>query len=291
MKRAEFIHFDNVSKYFGNNAGLEMVGFKIQKNSIVGLLGPNGSGKSTLMRILSGLIISWDGDIYLEGQSIRKSNTILKRSGFLIEDPSFYEYLTAQQNLIMFSRLTNTDPMDVNKVLKKVDLFEEKDKKVSDYSYGMKQRLGIAQAILHNPDILFFDEPNNGLDPMGISTMNKTIDNLNKEGKTIFISTHILEDVKELCSHVIVLRDGKLVLDESIEGLIENEDIYIIKLKNTKIALDKLRSHSDVKVVDSNDKKITVKSAINIYDLISIIPSESQLNSISKDPNISRLFR
>ena len=291
MKRAEFIHFDNVSKYFGNNAALEKVGFKIQKNSIVGLLGPNGSGKSTLMRILSGLIISWDGDIFLEGQSIRKSNTILRRSGFLIEDPSFYEYLTAQQNLIMFSRLTNTDPMNVNKVLKKVDLFEEKDKKVSDYSYGMKQRLGIAQAILHDPDILFFDEPNNGLDPIGISTMNKTIDNLNKEGKTIFISTHILEDVKELCSHVIVLRDGKLVLDESIEGLIENEDIYIIKLNNTKIALDKLESHSDVKVVDSNDKKITVKSAINIYDLISIIPSESQLNSISKDPNISRLFR
>ena len=102
---------------------------------------------------------------------------------------------------------------------------------------------------------------------------------------------HILEDVKELCSHVIVLRDGKLVLDESIEGLIENEDIYIIKSNNTKIALDKLKSHSDVKVVDSNDKKITVKSAINIYDLISIIPSESQLNSISKDPNISRLFK
>ena len=291
MKRAEFIHFDNVSKYFGNNAALTKVDFKIRKNSIVGLLGPNGSGKSTLMRILSGLIISWDGDIYLEGQSIRKSNTILRRSGFLIEDPSFYEYLTAKQNLIMFSRLTNTDPMNVNKVLKKVDLFEEKDKKVSDYSYGMKQRLGIAQAILHNPDILFFDEPNNGLDPIGISTMNKTIDNLNKEGKTIFISTHILEDVKELCSHVIVLRDGKLVLDESIEGLIENEDIYIIKLNNTKIALDKLKSHSGVKVVDSNDKKITVKSAINIYDLISIIPSESQLNSISKDPNISRLFR
>lgn len=291
MKRAEFIHFDNVSKYFGNNAALTKVDFKIRKNSIVGLLGPNGSGKSTLMRILSGLIISWDGDIYLEGQSIRKSNTILKRSGFLIEDPSFYEYLTAQQNLIMFSRLTNTDPMNVNKVLKKVDLFEEKDKKVSDYSYGMKQRLGIAQAILHNPDILFFDEPNNGLDPIGISTMNKTIDNLNKEGKTIFISTHILEDVKELCSHVIVLRDGKLVLDESIEGLIENEDIYIIKLNNTKIALDKLKSHSGVKVVDSNDKKITVKAAINIYDLISIIPLESQLNSISKDPNISRLFR
>ena len=291
MKRAEFIHFDNVSKYFGNNAALKKVDFKIRKNSIVGLLGPNGSGKSTLMRILSGLIISWDGDIYLEGQSIRKSNTILRRSGFLIEDPSFYEYLTAQQNLIMFSRLTNTDPMNVNKVLKKVDMFEEKDKKVSDYSYGMKQRLGIAQAILHNPDILFFDEPNNGLDPIGISTMNKTIDNLNKEGKTIFISTHILEDVKELCSHVIVLRDGKLVLDESIEGLIENEDIYIIKLNNTKIALDKLKSHSGVKVVDSNDKKITVKAAINIYDLISIIPSESQLNSISKDPNISRLFR
>ena len=125
----DFIHFDNVSKYFGDNAALEKVCFKIKKNSIVGLLGPNGSGKSTLMRILSGLIISWDGDIYLEGDSIRGSNTMLKRSGFLIEDPSFYEYLTAQQNLTMFSRLTNTDPVEIKKVLKKVDLLNEKDKK------------------------------------------------------------------------------------------------------------------------------------------------------------------
>ena len=291
MKKFDFIHFDNVSKYFGNNAALEEVDFKIPQYSIVGLLGPNGSGKSTLMRILSGLIISWDGDIYLEGESIKKSNAILKRSGFLIEDPSFYEYLTAQQNLKMFSRLTNTDPKNINKVLKEVDLLDEKDKKVSDYSYGMKQRLGIAQAILHDPDILFFDEPNNGLDPIGISTMNKTMENLNKEGKTIFISTHILDDVKELCSHVIVLREGKLVLDESIEGLINNEDRYIIKLNNAQIALDKLESHSAVEVIDSSDKRITVKSSMNIYDLISIIPIDSELNSISRDPNISRLFR
>ena len=127
----DFIHFDNVSEYFGDNAALEKVCFKIKKNSIVGLLGPNGSGKSTLMRILSGLIISWDGDIYLEGDSIRGSSTMLKRSGFLIEDPSFYEYLTAQQNLTMFSRLTNTDPVEIKKVLKKVDLLNEKDKKVN----------------------------------------------------------------------------------------------------------------------------------------------------------------
>ncbi len=291
MKKFDFIHFDNVSKYFGNNAALEEVDFKIPQYSIVGLLGPNGSGKSTLMRILSGLIISWDGDIYLEGESIKKSNAILKRSGFLIEDPSFYEYLTAQQNLKMFSRLTSTDPKNINKVLKEVDLLDEKDKKVSDYSYGMKQRLGIAQAILHDPDILFFDEPNNGLDPIGISTMNKTMENLNKEGKTIFISTHILDDVKELCSHVIVLREGKLVLDESIEGLINNEERYILKLNNAQIALDKIESHSAVEVIDSSDKRITVRSSMNIYDLISIIPIDSELNSISRDPNISRLFR
>ena len=144
----------------------------------------------------------------------------------------------------MFSRLTNTDPVEIRKVLKKVDLLNEKDKKVSEYSYGMKQRLGIAQAILHDPDILFFDEPNNGLDPNGISTMNQTMDSLNKEGKTIFISTHILEHVKELCTHVIVLRDGKLVLDESMEDLIKTEDRYIIKLNNTQIAIDKLKLHS-----------------------------------------------
>ena len=121
--------------------------------------------------------------------------------------------------------------------------------------------------------------------------MNKTMENLNKEGKTIFISTHILDDVKELCSHVIVLREGKLVLDESIEGLINNEDRYIIKLNNAQIALDKLESHSAVEVIDSSDKRITVKSSMNIYDLISIIPIDSELNSISRDPNISRLFR
>ena len=291
MKMDDFIHFDNVSKYFGDNAALEKVCFKIKKNSIVGLLGPNGSGKSTLMRILSGLIISWDGDIYLEGDSIRGSSTMLKRSGFLIEDPSFYEYLTAQQNLTMFSRLTNTDPVEIKKVLKKVDLLNEKDKKVSEYSYGMKQRLGIAQAILHDPDILFFDEPNNGLDPNGISKMNQTMDNLNKEVKKILISTHILEHVKELCTHVIVLRDGKLVLDESMEDLIKNEDRYIIKLNNTQIAIDKLKLHSAIKVVDSNDKKIIVKSTLSIHDIISIIPLESEINSISRDPNISRLFR
>ena len=155
----------------------------------------------------------------------------------------------------------------------------------------MKQRLGIAQAILHDPDILFFDEPNNGLDPNGISTMNQTMDNLNKEGKTIFISTHILEHVKELCTHVIVLRDGKLVLDESMEDLIKNEDRYIIKLNNTQIAIDKLKLHSAIKVVDSNEKKIIVKSTLSIRDIVSIIPLESEINSISRDPNISRLFR
>ena len=121
--------------------------------------------------------------------------------------------------------------------------------------------------------------------------MKKTMDSVNKEGKTIFISTHILEHVKELCTHVIVLRDGKLVLDESMEDLIKNEDRYIIKLNNTQIAIDKLKLHSAIKVVDSNDKKIIVKSTLSIHDIISIIPLESEINSISRDPNISRLFR
>ena len=290
--RSSSFSFQNVSKRFDSITALDDISLEIPTNSVFGLLGPNGSGKSTLMRILAGLIKSWDGSIHIKDKSYNsESRWQLKNFGFLIETPSFYEYLSAYDNLKIFSRLTNSRADSIDNVLHTVNLFDRKKDKVKTYSYGMKQRLGLAQSLLHDPDFLILDEPNNGLDPNGISTMNQTMDNLNKEGKTIFISTHILEHVKELCTHVIVLRDGKLVLDESMEDLIKNEDRYIIKLNNTQIAIDKLELHTAIKVVDSNEKKIIVKSTLSIHDIVSIIPLESEINSISRDPNISRLFR
>ena len=240
MSSSTLVKIEKVSKCFGNARVLNDVSFEIPKGSVLGILGPNGSGKSTLMRIIAGLIKTWDGNIYFDGKPIAEESMYLHRVGFLIEDPAFYEHLTAAENLIMLSRLTNSPLDNIERLLKEVDLNGSEDKLVRNFSYGMKQRLGIAQAILNDPDILFLDEPSNGLDPHGIVQMNNTIVDLNKKGKTICLSTHVVEHVKDLCSHIIILKEGNLVLDDSIENLFENSNKYEIKSKSIEAIKDQL---------------------------------------------------
>ena len=216
MKNLSLIEIRNVSKYFGKTKVLDNISFNIPENSIIGILGPNGSGKSTLMRIIAGLIRSWEGEILFEGQPVRDNNRYLHRLGFLIEDPAFYEHLTADENLKMLARLTESPITDIVSVLEKVNLRGCGDKLVYQFSYGMKQRLGIAQSILNDPSVIFLDEPSNGLDPHGINQMNEIIRELNKQRKTICISTHVIEQVKELCSHIVVLKEGGIILNDSV---------------------------------------------------------------------------
>ena len=154
----------------------------------------------------------------------------------------------------------------------------------------MKQRLGIAQAILNDADILFLDEPNNGLDPNGMIQMNKTITDLNKLGKTICISTHILEDVKELCSHIIILKDGELILDNSIENLLMNTKKYVIKSKNSKNVESTLSKIKNLKIIEKTDKKIVINSSLKIQEIIQLIPHDVDIFSINKEPDIENLF-
>ena len=191
---------------------LDDISLEIPTNSIFGLLGPNGSGKSTLMRILAGLIKSWDGSIHIKDKSYNsESRWQLKNFGFLIEAPSFYEYLSAYDNLKIFSRLTNSRADSIDNVLRTVNLFDRKKDKVKTYSYGMKQRLGLAQSLLHDPDFLILDEPNNGLDPTGVREMSRIINKLQRNGKTICVSTHILSEVDTLCTHAAILKKGKQI--------------------------------------------------------------------------------
>ena len=284
------IEIKNVNKSFGSLEVLKNISFNIEKNTIVGILGPNGSGKSTLMRIISGLIKTWKGDICFYGDSIRLNNYYLHSTGFLIEDPAFYEHLTAIENLNLLARLSKTPAWRVNQALKRVDLDKSLNKKVSQFSYGMKQRLGIAQAILNDADILFLDEPNNGLDPNGMIQMNKTITDLNKLGKTICISTHILEDVKELCSHIIILKYGELILDNSIENLLMNTKKYVIKSKNSKNVESTLSKIKNLKIIEKTDKKIVINSSLKIQEIIQLIPHDVDIFSINKEPDIENLF-
>ena len=290
MNSSTLVKIEKVSKCFGKARVLNNVSFEIPKGSVLGILGPNGSGKSTLMRIIAGLIKTWDGGIYFDGKPIAEESMYLHRVGFLIEDPAFYEHLTAAENLIMLSRLTNSPLDNIERLLKEVDLNGSEDKLVRNFSYGMKQRLGIAQAILNDPDILFLDEPSNGLDPHGIVQMNDTIVDLNKKGKTICLSTHVVEHVKDLCSHIIILKEGNLVLDDSIENLFENSKKYEIKSKSIEPIKDKLSQIEDVTIIEETDKKLTIDSELHLNDLLKIFSENNDLYSINKKLDIQDLF-
>ena len=174
--------------------------------------------------------------------------------------------------------------------MKEVDLNGSEDKLVRNFSYGMKQRLGIAQAILNDPDILFLDEPSNGLDPHGIVQMNDTIVDLNKKGKTICLSTHVVEHVKDLCSHIIILKEGNLVLDDSIENLFENSNKYEIKSKSIEPIKDKLSQIEDVTIIEETDKKLTIDSELDLSDLLKTFSENNGLYSINKKLDIQDLF-
>ena len=290
MSSKTLIEIKNVTKYFGKVKILDNVSFKIPDRSVVGILGPNGSGKSTLMRIISGLIKSWEGDILFNGRSIKEDNSYLSKVGFLIEEPAFYEHLSAVQNLTILSRLTNFPTNKIVDILKKVELDDFPNKIVSEFSYGMKQRLGIAQAILNDPNILFLDEPSNGLDPIGMVEMNKIISELNAQGKTICISTHVLEHVKDLCSHVIILKEGRLVLNDSIENLFSSTTKYEIKSTNIKSLKANLSKLTNLNIIDETDRKLIIDSKLSFHELIKTLPENINIHSINKEPNIQDLF-
>ena len=292
MKRDDVIKLNKVVKTFGKSKALDDVSFSIPKNSIFGLLGPNGSGKSTLMRILSGLIIKWDGEIFIENKNIKLNQKFfLRKCGFLIENPTFYEYLTAYQNLSLLAKLSNCSDQEIDSVLADVNLVEDANRKVGDFSYGMKQRLGIAQAILHNPDILFLDEPNNGLDPLGIQEMNKTILKLHAKGKTICVSTHILNDVEELCSDVVILKEGKLIHSSSMEFLIDQSKEIIIRGKDIESISQHLTELNSFQIKSIDKEKLIIKTELDIHSISQLLPKNSLVRSISKEPNLADLFK
>ena len=290
MSSSTLVKIEKVSKCFGKARVLNNVSFEIPKGSVLGILGPNGSGKSTLMRIIAGLIKTWDGSIYFDGKPIAEESMYLHRVGFLIEDPAFYEHLTAAENLIMLSRLTNSPLDNIERLLKEVDLNGSEDKLVRNFSYGMKQRLGIAQAILNDPDILFLDEPSNGLDPHGIVQMNDTIVDLNKKGKTICLSTHVVEHVKDLCSHIVILKEGNLILNDTIENLFKNTTKYDIKSNDVESIKDQLSQLENLTIVEETDKKLTIDSKLNLSELLKNSSENNNIYSINKKLDIQELF-
>tara|TARA_B100000282_G_scaffold250008_1_gene194190 strand:+ start:827 stop:1711 length:885 start_codon:yes stop_codon:yes gene_type:complete len=291
--RSSSFSFQNVSKRFDSIMALDDISLEIPTNSIFGLLGPNGSGKSTLMRILAGLIKSWDGSIHIKDKSYNsESRWQLKNFGFLIEAPSFYEYLSAYDNLKIFSRLTNSRADSIDNVLRTVNLFDRKKDKVKTYSYGMKQRLGLAQSLLHDPDFLILDEPNNGLDPTGVREMSRIINKLQRNGKTICVSTHILSEVDTLCTHAAILNKGKQIATVELDDKYHNYNTYLLHVEEEKTIIEKFKGNNDFELEKIDKNSIILRTSLDnaLNTLRKMNLNESGLKHITKQSNLVRYF-
>ena len=210
------------------------VSIQIEKGAICGLLGPNGAGKTTIIRMLTGLIRPTSGDIFINEQSVVKNRaSALKNVGAIVESPIFFPYMTGRENLKNLVRLHDTIPkhakdVKVVEVLQIVGLGDRADEKVRTYSLGMKQRLGIAQALLGDPALLILDEPANGLDPMGMRELRELILILkNKYGKTILLSSHLLDEIQKMCNQIVIIREGKLVWSGELDNQQNLEEVFI----------------------------------------------------------------
>ena len=289
----QLLEFKNISKKYGSFEALKNISFSIPENSIFGILGANGSGKSTFMKILPGLIQNWTGQIFYEDKILKLNSKLLKNNfGYLIESPTFYEYLTAKQNLELFSRISFVSNDRINTVLKLVNLIERKNDKVSNYSYGMKQRLGIAQALLHDPDIIVLDEPNNGLDPNGINDMTKLIKELKSQGKTICLSTHNLKDVEQICTDFTIFKNGINSISTSMEIQLKNSKKWLLNVNDKNEAIARITKSNLFNVINVYNNNILVdsKSKSTINDLNNIL-YDLELYKINKDSDLISYFK
>lgn len=214
-----------LTKQYKNLTAVDCLSFSLKKGEIVGFIGSNGAGKSTTIKMICGLIKPTSGEIDICGHDLKEREKALSNIGAIVEAPHFYPYLSAKQNLSYFSSYyDNFDKNRIDEILKLVDLYDRKDDRVGKYSLGMKQRLGIAQALLNNPKILVLDEPTNGLDAEGIIKIREFLLDLRKKTQlTIFISSHILSELQNLCDRFIIIDKGRLK-EEFSKSSIEKQD-------------------------------------------------------------------
>ena len=216
------LSINSVSKSYGPIQALKNVTFDVPPGSVFGILGPNGSGKTTLLGIILDVLKADAGSYqWLGGMP---DDAARRSIGSLLETPNFYHNISAWDNLQVVAAIKQRGKDDRQAVLEKTGLWQRKDSKFKTYSLGMKQRLAIASTLLGNPDVLVFDEPTNGLDPAGIAEIRELIIQLNREGKTIIMASHLLDEVEKVCTHVAILKRGDLLLSGKVDEVLVSED-------------------------------------------------------------------
>ena len=255
------IEVKKINKSFGSKQILHDVSFSIDEGKILGFIGPNGAGKTTTIKLLLGLQSIDSGEVYINGYDVKKDfEKAIERVGAIVESPDLYMYLSGKQNLKLIANLYNgITEEDIDETLKKVGLENRKNDKVSKYSLGMRQRLGIAAALIHKPNVLILDEPTNGLDPEGIKEMRELLIKLAKEEKmAILISSHNLSELDNFVTDTCIIKNGVIVSTSSIKELKKlSHTTFKIELNTTK-DVDKIFKDK-CKIIDEDSMELQVE--------------------------------
>lgn len=258
-----------ISKAYGKIQALQNVSYNVPKGSVFGILGPNGSGKTTMLGIVLDALQKDSGSFTWFDQP--GSADTRKRIGSLLETPNFYHYLSAVDNLKITQAISHRGTEeDIHKALETVKLTERKQSKFSTYSLGMKQRLAIGAALLGNPEVIVFDEPTNGLDPVGILEIRELIKELAKQGKTIIMASHLLDEVEKVCTHVAIMKRGTLLTAGAVDEVLANEDIVEINGNNDEGLQRLFSNYHGVKTVKHNGNHLQLYFTLGTANLEAI---------------------
>jgi ABC-2 type transport system ATP-binding protein len=272
------LEIKDLSKNYSSVKALNNLNVKVSAGMVFGILGPNGSGKTTTLGILLGVLNPSGGSFSWFGNGSIDENR--KRIGALLETPNFYPYLNAIQNLTIVAEIKGLEDIEarIEKVLKAVDLYERRTSNFKTFSLGMKQRLAIASALLSDPEVLVLDEPTNGLDPQGIAEIRGLIKDIAKEGKTILIASHQLDEIEKVCTDVVILKNGVALRQSGIESIVEGAKQFVIGADDIKGAKNAIQKIEGLSIVEEKDGLLTLEGKDEI--------TTKQINKICFDNNV-----
>lgn len=255
-----------LSKNFGKLTAVDQLDLEIPKGSVYGILGPNGSGKTTTLGMITGILRPSSGSFEWFGDPRRHFQ---KKLGAILETPNFYDKLNALENLKIIQHIKKNYRDDLGELLEKVELYERRKSNFASYSLGMKQRLAIAAALIGQPEVIIFDEPTNGLDPQGIADIRQLISDIAATGITVIMASHMLVEVEKLCSHVAILKGGRLLYAGPVDQIRGKDRVVILAAEDNQKLADALRSKGLVEEIRAHEKGLLVHLSgdISLSDL------------------------
>ena len=282
----EVLKCENLKKQVKNKILVENISFSMKKGDVVGFIGPNGAGKTTTIKLILGLIKLTDGKVFINGYSIQQDFIkAIEKVGAIVETPDAYMYLSGYDNLkIIANNYKNITKERINEVVKIVGLENRIKDKVATYSLGMRQRLGIAEAIINNPELLILDEPTNGLDVEGIIEIRNLIKQLANQGIAILISSHNLTEIDNLCNRIIAIKNGKMIADDTIENfkMISNESCYIFNI-NSMDNIEQVLLGYRYELLNNNNIRVYISKNEVSSLMQKILENQYQIYSVTEE--------